>query len=125
MSVTIQHIYLIDDPYQWQGYEIVMSDPSKNIVCKISNSANCCEKFGVCTENTMSDFIGAEYKSVEIINREDEDAEDSWYDGMRIVEVAIQTDRGEIRIQLFNEHNGYYRHDFFTQSEHGTDIQSL
>jgi hypothetical protein len=123
MSITIQHIYLIDDPYEWQGYKIVMSDPSKNIVCKISNIANCCERFGIFVNNELTTFIGAEYQSVSIPKREDK--VNDWHDGMRIVDVAIQTDRGEILIQLYNEHNGYYRHDFFTETEHGTTIQSL
>ena len=121
-TTTIQHIYLINGKYEWQGYEIVMSDPSKNIICKISNSANCCERFGICTKSQLSDFIGAEYHSVSVKNHRTDDFE---FEYMRIVDVAIQTNRGEILIQLYNEHNGFYPHDFFTQTEHGTKIESL
>ena len=120
-TTTIQHIYLINNEYEWQGYKIVMSDKSKNIVCKISNIANCCEKFGICTKNDLQSFVGAEYKSITTKTHEDPDN----YDYMRIVDVAIQTNRGEILIQLYNEHNGYYPHDFFVQSEHGTKLESL
>jgi hypothetical protein len=42
-----------------------------------------------------------------------------------IIEMHILTNRGIITLQLYNEHNGYYQHDFFTQSEHGTKIESL
>jgi hypothetical protein len=121
-TTTIQKILSINSKYEWQGYEFIMSNPSKNIICKISNIANCCENFGIHTNCNLSDFIGAEYKTVSIsTNPADEDG----YDYMHIVHVTIQTDRGEILIQLYNEHNGYYPHDFFTQSEHGTKIESL
>ena len=120
-TATIQHIYPINGKYEWQGYEIVMSDQSKNIICKISNSANCCEKFGICTKSQLAYFIGSEYQSVRVSTRPQDDD----YDYMHIVDVSIQTDRGEILIQLYNEHNGYYPHDFFTQTEHGTKIERL
>lgn len=121
MPVTIQYINWINSKYQWQGYEIAMSDKSKNIICKISNTANCCETFGIYTKNELSKFIGAEYQSVTVTK--EQNTQD--FDYMRIVNVAIQTDRGEILIQLYNEHNGYYPHEFFTQTEYGTTIQSL
>jgi hypothetical protein len=121
MTTTIQTILSINDKYEWQGYEFIMSNRSKNIVCKISNIANCCERFGIHTKCNLSDFIGAEYQSVSVLTKPSSDE----YDYMRIVEVTIQTDRGEILIQLYNEHNGYYPHDFFTQSEHGTKIESI
>jgi hypothetical protein len=69
----------------------------------------------------LQSFVGAEYKSITTKTHEDPDN----YDYMRIVDVAIQTNRGEILIQLYNEHNGYYPHDFFVQSEHGTKLESL
>ena len=97
-----------------------MSDHTKNIICKISNSANCCERFGVYTKCNLSDFIGADYQSVMVETKNPNE-----YEYMRIVEITINTDRGAILIQLYNEHNGYYEHDFFTQTEHGTRIESL
>jgi hypothetical protein len=36
-----------------------MTDSSKNIICKIENGQQCCENFGVYTENELNDFIGA------------------------------------------------------------------
>ena len=121
MATIIQNIITVDNKREWNGYKFIMSDPTKNIICKISNIANCCEKFGIYTKSNLSDFIGAEYQSVTVSTRPPSDK----YDSTHIVEVAVQTDRGEILIQLYNEHNGYYPHDFFTQSEHGTKIERL
>jgi hypothetical protein len=121
MATIIQNILSINNKYEWQGYEFKMSDKSKNITCKISNSANCCERFGVYTNCNLSDFIGAEYQSVNITTR----AKTDEYDYMRIVDVTIQTNLGEIVIILYNDHNGYYPHDFFTQTEYGIKIESL
>lgn len=121
MTITIKNILSINSKYKWQGYEFIMSDPTKNITCKISNSANCCERFGVYTECRLAEFLGAEYQSVDITNRKPTDE----FDYMRIVDIEIQTNRGTILLQLYNEHNGYYPHDFFTQTEHSTKIESL
>lgn len=119
-AVTIQKIRVIDSKYRWAGYEFTMSDKSKNITCKISNSQNCCEKYGIYTKSVLQDFIGAEYHSVNVTKRIDNPR-----NLLAIVEVSIHTNRGVILLQLYNEHNGYYPHDFFTQTEHSTKIESL
>ena len=120
MTTTIQRIDIIESKYEWSGYTFVMSDTSKNITCKISNSPNCCEQFGIYTKQTLRDFIGAEYQSVNI----HKDVSNEYLVFSR-VDVSISTNRGTILIQLYNEHNGYYPHDFFTQTEHSTKIESL
>jgi hypothetical protein len=99
-----------------------MSDPSKNITCKIQNGQKCYEKFGIHTENDLNNFIGAEYNSVHIgeviSNRED-------YDYMVSIEITIDTNKGKMKIQFYNEHNGYYSHDVFIQTEHESKHVSL
>jgi hypothetical protein len=121
MTTTIQQIDIIEEKYAWSGYTFTMSDISKNITCKISNSPNCCERFGIYTKDNLQHFIGAEYQSVNITKYVDWDECPLFAS----VNVSICTNRGTILIQLYNEHNGYYPHDFFTQTEHGTKIESL
>jgi hypothetical protein len=145
MSVIIQDIEVLDSKYTWLGYAFKMSDDSKNITCKISNIQNCCEKFGIYTNSNLDEFIGAEYHSVDIVKKRDEDKYQCY--PMVIVEVTVHTNRGNIVVQLYNEHNGYYReyrsdsvdisqiirnatkdyyrHDFFIQSEHGQKIENM
>lgn len=113
-STIIESIESFDDPAHWIGYTFTMSDTTQNISCKIENTRNCCEKWGVYTKSNLNDFIGAEYYSMDIskVKRDK-------YDEMRIIMVTITTNRGKITIQLYNEHNGYYEHDVFIQSSNG------
>ena len=121
MPVTIQRIKVIHSKYEWAGYHFSMSDPSKNITCKISNSANCCEQFGIYTKCKLQDFVGAEYYSVNVSKTVDSECGSI----SATVNVSIETDRGTILVQLYNEHNGYYEHEFYTQTEYSTKIESL
>lgn len=114
MDTTIQRIESFDDPNYWLGHTFVMSDSTKNITCKIENSRNCCEKWGVYTESKLDDFIGAEYYSIDIRK-----VKTDKYDEMKSIIITIDTNRGKITIHLYNEHNGYYEHDVFIQSERG------
>jgi hypothetical protein len=66
MAVIIQEIEILDSEHIWMGYVFKMSDSSKDIVCKISNTKNCCERFGIHTSCKLKDFVGAEYISVNI-----------------------------------------------------------
>ena len=122
MSVIIQDIEVLDSKYTWLGYAFKMSDNSKNVTCKISNMQNCCEKFGIHTKCNLDEFIGAEYQSVNIVKKHENE---HYCDTMVIVEVTVQTNRGKIIVQLYNEHNGYYPHDFYVQSEHGQNTERM
>ena len=122
MPVTIERIDVIRGKYEWSGYTFIMSDSSKNITCKISNSQNCCERFGIYTKCKLEEFIGAEYYSVNITRNVNNEKYSNLFAS---VEVSICTNIGTILIILYNEHNGYYPHDFFTQTEHSTRIESL
>ena len=118
MKVTkIQKIIILNNSNQWLGYKIKMTDSSKNIICKIDNNQQCCENFGVYTENELNDFIGAEYYSVIV---ENDSLNDSDYnDNMEKIKISINTSKGKINILFYNEHNGYYAHDVFLQTENG------
>jgi len=109
----IQSIETFEDPGHWMGYKIIMSDSDKNIAFKIENASNCCEKWGMYTKNNLNEFIGAEYYSVAIGKPKIAD------DEMSIIKIKINTNKGNITLQLYNQHNGYYPHDVFIQSEKG------
>jgi hypothetical protein len=111
-STIITNIETFDYPEYWMGYRIVMSDTTKNIICKIQNARNCCEKWGIYTKNNLNAFIGAEYYSIDICKQNKKK-----YEEMRIVDITVATNRGNITLHLYNEHNGYYSHDVFIQSE--------
>ena len=124
--ITIQHIEIMDDPNRWKGYKIVMNDTTKNITCKISNEQDCCEVYGahISTDTSLNDFIGAQYHSVHITKDVKDEVEDCGDISIRI-DITILTDRGTITIQLYNEHNRYYPHDFFIETEHGMTQEYL
>ena len=118
-KTTIQAIKKFDNPNQWLGYKIVMSDTTKNIVCKIDNEHICCEKWGVYVKTELEQFIGAEYYSVHIgkINRDDDDE-------MTTLNITINTNKGPIDILFYNQHNTYYPHDVYIKTKIGiTNIQ--
>jgi len=115
-QTKIQKITTLNNNGHWLGYKIKMNNSSKNIICKIENNQQCCERFGVYTMNELNNFIGAEYHSVDIGNVVFNDGD---YDNMAIIEIFINTNRGKICIQFYNEHNGYYSHDVFIQTEDG------
>lgn len=118
MKVTkIQKIIILNNSNQWLGYKIKMTDSSKNIICKIDNNQQCCENFGVYTENELNDFIGAEYYSVIVENDISKDS--NYIDNMETIKISINTSKGKINIHFYNEHNGYYSHDVFIQTENG------
>jgi hypothetical protein len=113
----IINIEPLDDPLHWIGYKIVMSDSTKDITCKIENSHKCCEKWGVYTKSNLNEFIDAEYLSIDVSKIKKKKNED-----MRMVDITITTNRGNISLQLYNEHNGYYSHEVFIESEKGINI---
>ncbi len=110
----IINIETFDYPEYWMGYRIIMSDTRKNITCKIENARNCCEKWGIHTKSNLNEFIGAEYYSINICKKNRKN-----YEEMCMVDIIVTTNRGTITLQLYNEHNGYYSHDVFIQSEKG------
>ena len=116
-TVQIQSVEMNDEPPRWLGYKVVMSDPSKNITCKISHEQECCEQYGAHVDAPLESFVGATYVSVtteEQVGRVHEDMDMS----VRVI-VCLHTDRGTITMTLYNEHNGYYCHDFYIETEHG------
>lgn len=113
------------------GYRFIMIDRSFNILCKMGNNQQCCENFGAYTDSALlfDTFIGARVDRFEIGEVTNDCAtfgefgEPDYYASK--LKVTIFTDRGEIPIIFYNEHNGYYSHDVIIQSKYLNDIVSL
>jgi hypothetical protein len=127
----ITNVEELNDPHQWNGLKLEMSDSNKNIIAKIDNISRCCEDWGhnisfeendEVTNKKLKDFIGAKFISVEVIEY-DEDTSKERYEVT--MDVKIITDRGNIIIQFYNEHNGYYAHDVSIQIEGSVKIIKL
>ena len=115
MSVIIERYEKIDNEYCWLGYKILTNDTSKNITCKISNTQYCCETYGVFCKNNLDDFIGAEYEKIEISEKTKEECGET----ETSIKILIHTSKGVIEIILYNQHNGYYSHEYYINSENG------
>lgn len=114
----ITEINHLNDPNHWLGYEIRMDNPEKDIIIKISNQQICCENFGVlCRTQNINEYVGANYENIIIENSRESYSE--------IVTAKIHTSKGIIEITLYNDHNGYYPHDYSVQSEKMCKIGEL
>lgn len=121
--VIIEDIIMIDIPGGRLGYEIKMSDRSKNITLTIQNSQNCCERYGMVNTSGTGMFIGAKYIRVDILCVTD--YEDKMDDCGKQITINIHTDKGIMDITFYNDHNGYYSHDVSIETENGSYFESL
>lgn len=112
--IIITNVEHIKDGLCWEGYKITMSDPIKNIVCKISSRSQCCETFGVyCNKSNIKELIGQQYQSVSITYPVFDDND---FSELKLV-LSIITNVETVEIELFNYHNGYYQHDYYIKTE--------
>lgn len=123
MSVNlIKSIETLDDQRYWQGYKIHTSHSATCVTAKIDTDRRCCEVFGGKPNTDVQTFVGAEYQSVEVNETSDKER------GREIIyqlSVTIHTNRGDLVLSFYNEHNGYYPHDVSVESELGCKIYSI
>lgn len=103
------------DGYWSNGYDgfVVTLEDGKQLKMGISNSQNCCESWGyMISEDSLDQFIGAEYHGVEVVNEKLETVqhESAFYEGSCMF-VNIYTSEGVLQFVAYNEHNGYYGHE--------------
>lgn len=100
----------------YEGYEILTDNLNYYVV--IDSSQSCCESWGtVISEDAPKDFIGAELRKVEVVDKALEKIEvPEVYEG-GVMFVNIVTNRGVFQIALYNDHNGYYGHEAVVWSE--------
>jgi hypothetical protein len=113
---------------KWIGYNIQLSDDT-SIVVKLDNHEQCCEKFGayIQVDGKFIDdgaitaefpFIGAQIVSIEVsdIETSEHAKHDTEYrnpsNSEVMLYVTITTSKGSLVIYLYNEHNGYYPHEY-------------
>ena len=102
----------------YTGYEVVTD--KQRIRVLIDDCQSCCENYGyIASEDNFDDFIGAELIS---INATDTALKTYKVRGFGLDVDACQfvtltTSKGVLQFVVYNEHNGYYGHDTFIQSE--------
>ena len=149
----ILNIEELNNPHQWNGIKLEMTNSNENIIAKIDNTPQCCEvwghnityeKNGQSINTKLKDFIGAIFISAEAIEygkngkpistklkdfisaeiiEYDSDYSNDRYGNYRYgndtckvsIDIKIITDKGNIKIEFYNDHNGYYSHDVSIQ----------
>ncbi len=112
--------------------EIIMPDSSiKKFSIGISNEQSCCEDFGVHVrlsgqnldlvenDNLIRDPIKISSSPRWAYANTNSSSEDNFAD------VVIETEKGKLEIELYNNHNGYYSHTIFYEYDGYKDTQSL
>lgn len=94
----------------YDGFIITLEDDTQ-IKMGISNGQSCCEQWGyLISEDSLEQFIGAEYHGVEVVNEKLETVSmHNMYEGSCMF-VNIKTSEGVVQFVAYNEHNGYYGH---------------
>lgn len=94
----------------YDGFIITLEDDTQ-IKMGISNGQSCCEQWGyIISEDSLEQFIGAEYHGVEVVNEKLETVDlGDIYQGSCMF-VNIKTSEGVLQFVAYNEHNGYYGH---------------
>ena len=100
-------------PYSasYDGFVVTLED-DKQLKLGISNGQSCCEHWGyIISEDSLSQFVGAEYHGVEVVNEKLATVElNGVYEGSCMF-VNILTSGGVLQFVAYNEHNGYYGHE--------------
>lgn len=98
---------------EYDGYQVVTD--LQTIQIGISNVQYCCESFGcIITNDDVSEFIGAELKSVAIVDNalNYKKIEKLGFIGYgSAMFINLETSEGLLQFVAYNAHNGYYGHD--------------
>jgi hypothetical protein len=106
----------------WDGIRIELDDESL-LEFKIDNFDQCCENFGYHIDENIDllKYEGSLVKKVVVYEKEnakpeyDEKYLSKDYECDYEINVIIHTDKGYFKVILYNQHNGYYRHDVSIQ----------
>ena len=86
------------------AFHLVFSDGSKMRL--VDTGQSCCETRYMRTDDTLSDYIGAQLLSVG--TREVSSPEDEGWDAHDIEFLVVKTSKGDFTMSNHNVHNGYY-----------------
>ena len=98
----------------WSGFDgfVVTLEDGVEIKLGIENGQSCCENWGyLISEDNLSDYIGAEYQGVEVVDTKLATIELNGTYESDCMFVNINTSKGVLQFVAYNEHNGYYGHD--------------
>lgn len=117
MSEIITNFYLIEkdyDDYDESTYwkTIVIETTKQKITFSIDNLQSCCENFDVRLDKTNRGFdyyIGAELFNVEWCHERIVSTDDLF---VHEANFTVSTDKGDFVVSIFNDHNGYYPHEY-------------
>lgn len=112
----------------FDGY-LVITD-KQTIKIGMNMNQGCCERPGYFwSVEDVSEFVGAELQSIEIVDKElnkerlDKEIHNSYEGGVMF--VNFNTDKGILQFTAYNEQNGYYGHDAIVISEQLTKEERL
>lgn len=95
------------------GYRITTENFIIN--CLIDNRQSCCEEWGyLSSADNLSDFIGAEALTIEIIEIDNSIKNDDSYD--KEEKINLETSKGLLQFSVYQKHNGYYTHGTIVQA---------
>lgn len=114
---TIESI-IEHNTHSWDGYKITFVG-GEHLNIKLSNGQCCCENWGVSIVepnnelNESNTWINKQINqmTIELSNNDDDNNESSLN-----IKVEFITNDGKFTIILYNEHNGYYSHDYFIET---------
>lgn len=101
---------------RWDYYQIDV-DGGNYLKIAIDNYQSCCEHWGIVNrkEKDESTIIGGTITNltIDVSNKRDQRTEDY----SNSVTITLTTTNGPLTIYLFNEHNGYYSHQYYIRTK--------
>lgn len=104
----------------YEGYRIATN--KQEIFILISDQSSCCESWGhFSNHDDLDDFIGAELKTVGIVDNCLSTLE-YHLDSVKNLDcgeamfVNLETTKGTLQLTVYNSHNGYYSHEIIIRA---------
>lgn len=99
-----------------EGY--VVTTDKQVIRMGIDGDPQCCEVWGhFASEDDFDQFIGAELLRINLVDQALRVYELKESEYACLMFVNLETDRGVLQFVVYNDHNGYYSHQAFVESE--------
>ena len=103
------------------SYEGFFIETNKGTICLgIDDYQHCCERSGFhieCKEEDLGYYIGAKILEivweVGLIPEKEKDITE--FDTNQALPLLIKTSKGDIDLWVYNEHNGYYAHNYLVK----------
>ena len=103
----VECVYI--EPYKF--YKIWFENPANFVRISFDIERGCYENFNFSSiphEDNFEQFVGAKIEHIKVVDTSEHDC----CEYKNTVRLFIETTVGELFIEMFNEHNGYYSHDY-------------